>query len=184
MSDDEYDMMYSDDDAGSGEAKSGGGSGDGSQPDPEAELENKYFEAKEAYEEKKEKGLKAFQEVLDLAVKNGESTDVEKPWGFKALKRIIKINHELNRPEEVKKQYARMLKDYLPVLVSQEKALNNLLDALSDSKVIKDLYDMTLEAFEKKGNKKACLRLELRLAKVLFQKKDFETLEKVSVLRV
>jgi hypothetical protein len=69
------------------------------------------------------------------------------------LKRIIKINHELNKPEEVKKQYARMLKDYLPVLISQEKALNNLLDALSDSKVIKDLYDMTLEAFDKKGNK-------------------------------
>jgi plasmid maintenance system killer protein len=69
------------------------------------------------------------------------------------LKRIVKINHELNRPEEVKKQYGRLLKDYLSVLVTQEKALNNLLDALSDSKVIKDLYDMTLEAFEKKGNK-------------------------------
>jgi hypothetical protein len=44
MSDEEYDMMYSDE--GSGGGKSGADSDEGSQPDPEAELENKYFEAK------------------------------------------------------------------------------------------------------------------------------------------
>jgi hypothetical protein len=97
MSDDDYDIMYSDGDGGSGDAQSGG-SGGGSQPDPEAELENKYFEAKgrffnfllitlfkflfclETYEENKEKGLKGFHEVLDIAVKMGEGTDAEKPW--------------------------------------------------------------------------------------------------------
>jgi hypothetical protein len=34
----------------------------------------------ETYEENKEKGLKKFHEVLELAVKNGEETDAEKPW--------------------------------------------------------------------------------------------------------
>jgi hypothetical protein len=34
----------------------------------------------EAYEENKEKGLKAFREVLDMAVKIGEGNEAEKPW--------------------------------------------------------------------------------------------------------
>ena len=73
--------------------------------------------------------------------------------GFKALKRIIKLNHQLKKHDKVKEKYQRMLKDFSAVLVSQEKALNNLLDAIAESPHIKDFYDTTLESFEKNGNK-------------------------------
>eukprot|EP00029_Vermamoeba_vermiformis_P005475 TRINITY_DN1913_c0_g1_i1.p1 TRINITY_DN1913_c0_g1~~TRINITY_DN1913_c0_g1_i1.p1 ORF type:complete len:464 (-),score=167.38 TRINITY_DN1913_c0_g1_i1:147-1487(-) len=172
-------MYDSEGDADIGGSDNGSDNASGSEDeDPEVEVENKYFEAKELAEEDPREGLTAFEEVLDLASKLKKKDDEEKNWGFKALKRIIKLNHQLKKHDKVKEKYQRMLKDFSAVLVSQEKALNNLLDAIAESPHIKDLYDLTLESFEKNGNKKACLRLELRLTKVLAQKKDFVTLEK------
>lgn len=75
------------------------------------------------------------------------------------MKRIIKLNHQLKKHDKVKEKYQRMLKDFSAVLVSQEKALNNLLDAIAESPHIKDLYDLTLESFEKNGNKVICFKL-------------------------
>jgi len=84
--------------------------------------------------------------------------------------------------------------------MENEKGLNSLLDFLGTSPDIKEYYDLTLSQLEKNGNKarftfeysallinlwtftclqKAMLRLELRLAKVLFDNKDYVTLEKV-----
>jgi len=139
--------------------------------DPEVQVENKYFEAKDTATEDKKKGLKAFEEVLELDKKKSQ-------WGFKALKRLCKLNFSLGKHVEVKKRFNSLLKDYTVLLMENEKAINNLLDFLAGSPDIKEYYDLTLMQLEKNGNKKACLRLELKLAKVLFDNKDFVTLEK------
>ena len=59
-----------------------------------------------------------------------------------------------------------------------EKATNSLLEFLSDSPVLKDLYEATLKTLKEAKNEKAYLRLELRMAKMLYESKDFKALEK------
>jgi hypothetical protein len=73
--------------------------------------------------------------------------------GFKALKRLCKLNFTLKRHAEVKKRFTSLLKDYTQLLMENEKAINNLLDFLSGSPDIKEYYDMTLQQLEKNGNK-------------------------------
>lgn len=66
---------------------------------------------------------------------------------------MCKINHALGRNDEVKKLYLKLLKEYSALLMENEKSINNLLDYLSSSIHIKDLYDETLAQLEKNGNK-------------------------------
>lgn len=139
--------------------------------DLEVQTENKYFEAKDIAAEDPKAGLEAFAEVLEL--------DADKTqWGFKALKRLCKLNFQLKKHDAVKKRFRELLKEYTQLLMENEKAINNLLEFLAQSPDIKELYDLTLAQLEKNGNKKASLRLELKLAKVLFENKDFDALEK------
>lgn len=81
--------------------------------------------------------------------------------GFKSLKRMCKINHTLGRSEQVKKLYLRLLTNYSSLLMENEKSINNLLDFLSSSLFIKELYDCTLDRLEKNGNK-VCLWVLLK----------------------
>jgi len=154
--DDDYDddMDYEDDD-----------------DDPSVRAENQYFEAKDIAIDDPEEGLNAFYIVLELEPTKGI-------WGFKSIKRMCKINHKLGRHDVVKELYTKLLNEYSSLLMENEKSINNLLDFISSSPNIKELYDMTLNQLEKNGNKKAMLRLELKLAKVLFDSRDFATLEK------
>lgn len=162
MSDYDDDMMYDSDVEEDAEPED---------DDPAVQVENKYFEAKDVAAENLKEGLTAFEEVLEL--------DEEKSqWGFKALKRLCKINFQLKKHKDVKKRFQQLLKEYTQLLMENEKAINNLLEFLAASPDIKELYDMTLAQLEKNGNKKASLRLELKLAKVLFENKDFDALER------
>eukprot|EP01121_Diplochlamys_sp_Union-15-3_P018783 TRINITY_DN6910_c0_g1_i1.p1 TRINITY_DN6910_c0_g1~~TRINITY_DN6910_c0_g1_i1.p1 ORF type:complete len:460 (-),score=96.22 TRINITY_DN6910_c0_g1_i1:31-1380(-) len=175
MSDD--DMMY---DSGNEDpyeySGQSGGTGSGGSNDPSVLVENKYFEAKDIAENDLKSGLKAFEEVLELEKDLEDSAKGN--WGFKALKRIVKINYQLKNYEKTKETYEKLVTQYSDLLVENEKAMNNLLDFIANAPIIKELFDFTLAVLNKKGNKKACLRLELRLAKVLLQRKDFSTLEK------
>lgn len=164
MSDfDDDDMLYDSDPGSVGEVAD--------EDDPAVRAENRYFEAKDLAADSAEEGLEAFEDVLTLEEKPGN-------WGFKALKRIIKIQFGLNRHEDVRKNFTKWLQDYSSLLMEKEKAVNSLLEYLQSSPNIQDFYNQTMERLEKNGNKKAVLRLELRLAKVLFDKKDFAVLEK------
>lgn len=164
MSDfDDDDMLY-DSDAGSmGEVAD--------EDDPAVRAENRYFEAKDLAADNPEEGLEAFEDVLTIE---------ESPsnWGFKALKRIIKIQFTLAKHADVKTNFSKWLQNYSSLLMENEKAVNSLLEYLNNSPNIQDFYNQTMDRLEKNGNKKAVLRLELRLAKVLFDRKDFTVLEK------
>ena len=63
-------------------------------------------------------------------------------------------------------------------LNESEKALNSLLDFLKEHPAITDLYGATLATFRADRNEKACLRLELKLAKVLYQRGEYAALER------
>lgn len=66
---------------------------------------------------------------------------------------MCKINHTLGKHDVVKELYTKLLNEYSSLLMENEKSINNLLDFLSSSPNIKELYDMTLNQLEKNGNK-------------------------------
>jgi COP9 signalosome complex subunit 2 len=159
---------------GSENMKSGGNASE--EEDPEIILENQYLEAKDMMDEKKntEDSLHEFEKVLN---KEFENTGKRGKWGFKSLKWIIKINHTLMRNNDVMTKFVMLLDNYASMLVENERAMNKLFDHVAESPIIKELFKITLQKLEDSGNKKASLRLELRLAKVLLKRQDFSELD-------
>lgn len=128
MSDEsDYEFDYSDEDD---EMDGGGGDGDG---DLHVQIENQYYAAKQHLEEEppaREAALDALAQVLTL---QQERTD----WGFKALKRIVKLQFELGRHDYAMRQYEELLA-YTKSDVTRnvgEKGINSILDFVSTSKV-------------------------------------------------
>jgi len=124
--------------------------------------------------ENKEDSLKEFEKVLNLEF---EKTGVHGKWGFKSLKWMIKINYSLGRNGEVNVKFTMLLDSYAHLLVENERAMNKLFDHISESPSIKELFQQTLRKLDEIGNKKASLRLELRLAKVLLKRQEFEEMD-------
>lgn len=71
---------------------------------------------------------------------------------------MCKINHTLGKHDAVKELYTKLLTEYSHLLIENEKSINNLLDFVSSSPNIKELYDMTLKQLEKNGNKVSLIR--------------------------
>lgn len=147
--------------------------------DPEVLIENQYFEAKDIAEDDKAEGVVAFQTVLDMEQEKCK-------WGFKSLKRMCKLSFQLQKYDDVVKYYKIMLTytKNAVTLNESEKAINSLLDFLKEHPNITELYDLTLATFRADKNAKACVRLELKLAKVLFSLSKFTELQRtLAVLR-
>lgn len=124
-------------------------------------------------------GLEAFEEVLTIEESPGPwyvlqfakmlawCTSLPMPFpgipvtdrllcryrGFKALKRIIKIQFSLGKHAEVRTNFTKWLTDYSALLMENEKAVNSLLEYLQSSPNIQDFYTQTMERLEKTGNK-------------------------------
>jgi COP9 signalosome complex subunit 2 len=137
------------------------------------EIENQYYEAKELARDNLESALECFQTIILTEETKGK-------WGFKSLKRIVKINHQLGRPEDVFEKYKELMTytDKAVTMNEAEKSINSLIDFLSSSPVINKIYELTLQAFKTAKNEKALLRLQLRVAKALLESKDYSNLEK------
>jgi COP9 signalosome complex subunit 2 len=126
MSDDEeeYEFDYSDED----EDMDMDGEGD-----LHVQIENQYYAAKQYLESEppqREAALAALSQVLTMQV---DKTD----WGFKALKRIVKLHFELGQHDEAMRQYEELL-GYTKSDVTRnvgEKGINSILDFVSTSKV-------------------------------------------------
>ncbi|KUF78818.1 COP9 signalosome complex subunit 2 [Phytophthora nicotianae] len=122
MSDDEeeYDFDYSDEDE------------DMEDVEAAVQIENAYYSAKQLLEgepPRREEALGALAQVLEL---QNEQTD----WGFKALKRIVKLLFELQRHDEAMRRYEELL-GYTKTAVTRnvgEKGINSILDFVSTSK--------------------------------------------------
>ncbi|GMF19043.1 unnamed protein product [Phytophthora lilii] len=94
--DEEYDFDYSDEDEDMEDAEAA---------DLHVQIENAYYSAKQLLEggaPRRREALAALQQVLALQT---EQTD----WGFKALKRTVKLLFELQRHDEAMRRYEELL---------------------------------------------------------------------------
>eukprot|EP01129_Flabellula_baltica_P016769 TRINITY_DN9098_c0_g1_i1.p1 TRINITY_DN9098_c0_g1~~TRINITY_DN9098_c0_g1_i1.p1 ORF type:complete len:477 (+),score=128.68 TRINITY_DN9098_c0_g1_i1:23-1453(+) len=140
--------------------------------DPEIKIENMFLEAKDSVEDAGDKKacIADFEKIVTF---EKDEFDEQGKWGFKALKWIVKINHNIGEQEKSYEAFMRIINNYSHLLVEHERAINKLFDHISSSSHIKEMYQKTLEKLESIGNKKASLRLEIKLAKVLLKKKDY-----------
>ncbi|KAL7423214.1 hypothetical protein Q5752_002514 [Cryptotrichosporon argae] len=177
--DEEYDFDYDDDDDNMDEAAD--------------DVENQYYKAKSLKEDDTEAALAAFRTLVDNQSEKGE-------WGFRALKQMTKMNYLfLNRPVEALKTYRELL-GYTKSHVTRnyaEKSINNILDyvgcegkhAAISPKVsldtLEEFYDMTRTACEEAKNERLSTKCNLKLAKVLLDRKEYARLQSIIVaLRV
>eukprot|EP01100_Stratorugosa_tubuloviscum_P001467 TRINITY_DN1327_c0_g1_i1.p1 TRINITY_DN1327_c0_g1~~TRINITY_DN1327_c0_g1_i1.p1 ORF type:complete len:440 (-),score=208.05 TRINITY_DN1327_c0_g1_i1:152-1471(-) len=165
MSDDEFDMYASGDDDFIGESE---------QDDPTVELENLYYEAKEQMNSDPGEALATLGNIILIEQEKGS-------WGFKAVKSSIKLLNTLNRFDEMKEKFAELM-TYTKKAVTtnqSEKAINNLLDLVAKAPNISEIYELVLNGLKDTNNQRVYLRLQLRMAKVLQEKKDYPKLARL-----
>ncbi|KAH8762104.1 COP9 signalosome complex subunit 2 [Diaporthe sp. PMI_573] len=165
-SDEEYDFEYDDDDDNEN-------SGD-------VDIENKYYNAKQLKVTDPEDAIKEFLEVPGLEQEKGD-------WGFKGLKQAIKLEFKLQHYDEAIKHYAELL-TYVKSAVTRnysEKSINNMLDYIeksSDAKgavqCMEKFYSLTLECFQTTNNERLWLKTNIKLAKLLLDRKEYLSVNK------
>ncbi|KAG7398905.1 COP9 signalosome complex subunit 2 [Phytophthora boehmeriae] len=172
MSDDEeeYDFDYSDEDEEMEDVEA----------DLVVQIENQYYSAKQLLEQEppeREDALKELGRVLEL---QSEQTD----WGFKALKRIVKLLFELQRHDESMRRYEELL-GYTKSAVTRnvgEKGINSILDFVSTSKnweILQQFYETTLETLKEARNERLWFKTSVKLGNLLYEIGDFSRLSKI-----
>jgi len=143
-----------------------------------AEIENEYYIAKSNIEEDAEEALKGFKSVVKL--QSGEKGK----WGFKSLKRMVKLLFTMKRYKEMLEAYKEQL-TYTKSAVTRnvsEKAINKLLDFVSTSdnwELLLQVYETTLESLRDANNEKLWFTSNRRLGEVCYQMQDYGRLGKI-----
>uniref|UniRef100_A0AAV1VNE5 PCI domain-containing protein n=1 Tax=Peronospora matthiolae TaxID=2874970 RepID=A0AAV1VNE5_9STRA len=170
-SEEEYDFDYSDEDEEMEDAETA---------DRHVQIENAYYASKQLLEggsPEREAALEALEKVLEL---QGEQTD----WGFKALKRTVKLLFELGRHDEALQQYEELL-GYTKTAVTRnvgEKGINSILDYVSTSKnweILQRFYETTLETLKEARNERLWFKTSVKLGNLLYEIGDFSRLSKI-----
>lgn len=161
--DEEYDFDYEDDD----------------QEDVDADMENKYYQAKNYKTENPEKALLEWRSIIEAENPKGE-------WGFKALKQSTKLNFHRGKYQEALQTYTELL-DYCQTAVTRnaaEKSINGILDYVSaaqelDTSSMQQWYEITQKALQAVKNDRLNVKIDLKLAKIWMDRKEYNRLEKV-----
>lgn len=157
----DYDFDYESDEAGS---------------EGDADLENQYYNAKGLKESDPTAAIKGFQEVIDNEPTKGE-------WGFKAHKQTLKVLFKQGRFSDMHATY-RSLLTYIKSAVTRnysEKSINSILDyvsAASDSDLLLQFYETTLEALQEAKNDRLWFKTNLKLGKMFLDREDYGKLAK------
>eukprot|EP01105_Mastigella_eilhardi_P007480 TRINITY_DN18915_c0_g1_i1.p1 TRINITY_DN18915_c0_g1~~TRINITY_DN18915_c0_g1_i1.p1 ORF type:complete len:469 (+),score=165.03 TRINITY_DN18915_c0_g1_i1:71-1408(+) len=172
MVDDDDDMNFDEDDNG----EEGGNDEDDDKITPETA----YYNAKSSVEDSIKEALEQFQTVLDL-----ERDEYGKgEWGFKALKKMIKIYLQKGDHRKVVALFKELL-TYIKSAVSSnlsEKGVNTIVDLVSTSgnvELSQQMFEMASAALMEAKNTRVWFRVNLKLANILFDAKQFD---KLSVL--
>jgi COP9 signalosome complex subunit 2 len=175
MSDDD-DMMYDED---YDDVDDDGGDDGGEDAESEGvEIENQYYNSKALIEDSIPDAIKSYEKVVDL--ENGEKGE----WGFKALKKIVKLNFKTGKFEGMVSKY-RLFLTYIKSAVTSnysEKGINSVLDLVSSSPdldLIQQVYDITLRSLLEAKNERVWFRTNLKFAKLLFEKEEYNRLAKI-----
>ncbi|CAH0473114.1 unnamed protein product [Peronospora belbahrii] len=153
-SEDEYDFDYSDEDEDMEDAETA---------DLHVQIENAYYLAKQLLENEppeREAALGALEQVLQL---QSEQTD----WGFKALKRTVKLLFEMQRHDEAMRRYDELL-GYTKTAVTR----NNW-------EILQRFYETTLETLKEARNERLWFKTSVKLGNLLYEIGDFSRLSKI-----
>ncbi|KYQ91723.1 proteasome component region PCI domain-containing protein [Tieghemostelium lacteum] len=172
MSDD--DMMYDDDDEYLDDDEQNEEEEEG------VEIENQYYNSKGLIEDSIPDAIKSYEKVIDL--EEGEKSE----WGFKALKKITKLNFQIQKYEAMIERYRQFLTYTKSAVTSNysEKGINSILDLVStnptlDLDLVQKIYDLTLKTLLEAKNERVWFRTNLKLAKLLFEKEEYGRLGKI-----
>lgn len=174
MSDDDMDMMYDEDEEDMQEDEEENEEDD---EDPSVKIENEYYNAKGTIEEDEAAAVEGFENVVKLETEKGE-------WGFKALKKLIKLYFNKGDNKKVVDRFAKFMEYTKSAVTSNyaEKGINSVLDTVSTSKdlpLVEEVYTTCLSALKKFNNERVWFRTNLRLGKLLFDHEEHGKLAKI-----
>jgi COP9 signalosome complex subunit 2 len=153
------------------------GSGD---EEEEETAENTYYNAKGVVEENPKEALTLLAKVLELEKQEGPKGE----WGFKALKKLCKINFQQKNYAKVHDHFKTLL-TYVKSAVSanlSEKALNSILDLIGtsgDFAFMARMYESASTVLLETKNTRLWFRVNLKLAQILFDTQGYEKLRGV-----
>ncbi|KAI0173715.1 COP9 signalosome complex subunit 2 [Pestalotiopsis sp. NC0098] len=160
--DEQYDFEYEDDD----EEESG-----------DVDIENKYYNAKQMKGSEPEDAITEFLGIPELESEKGD-------WGFKGLKQAIKLEFRLGKYDDAVEHYTELL-TYVKSAVTRnysEKSITNMLDFVEKEagneqaqKCLEKFYSLTLDCFQSTNNERLWLKTNIKLAKLLLDRKDYLT---------
>ena len=147
-------------------------------------LENSYYAAK---------GLGGLASIgLLQAVVDTENLLERGDWGFRSLKQMIKMSFRASPASQSNAclqnvlNYYRILLEYTDTAVAKnysEKSLNNMLDFMgastNDFEFLEKIYVMTLERLKITKNDRLWTKTNLKLAKLLLDRRQFSRLTKI-----
>ncbi|CAI4211251.1 unnamed protein product [Parascedosporium putredinis] len=164
-SDEDYDFEYEDDE----DEDSG-----------DVDIENKYYNAKQIKQSDPDEAIAEFLAIPGLEETKGE-------WGFKGLKQAIKLEFHHGKYAKVVEHYAELL-TYVKSAVTRnysEKSVNNMLDFIEkgaqddeSAKCVEQVYSLTLDSFQNSNNERLWLKTNIKLAKLLLDRKDYSSVAK------
>ncbi|KAK7751127.1 COP9/signalosome complex subunit Csn2 [Diatrype stigma] len=156
----QYDFEYEDDD----DEDSG-----------DVDIENKYYNAKQMKSSDPEDAIEEFLGIPPLESEKGD-------WGFKGLKQAIKLEFRLERYDKAVEHFTELL-TYVKSAVTRnysEKSINNMLDYIEKEagseeaqKCMERFYSLTLSCFHNTNNERLWLKTNIKLAKLLLDRKDY-----------
>ncbi|KAM7220602.1 COP9 signalosome complex subunit 2 [Rhypophila decipiens] len=165
-SDEEYDFEYDEDED---DDESG-----------DVDIENKYYSAKQMKRSDPDEAIVEFLGIPPLEQEKGE-------WGFKGLKQAIKLEFKLRRYDKAIEHYQELL-TYVKSAVTRnysEKSIDNMLNFIekgSDDpgagECIERFYSSTLECFQSTNNERLWLKTNIKLARLLLDRKDYYNVAK------
>ncbi|KAK6222650.1 COP9/signalosome complex subunit Csn2 [Pestalotiopsis sp. IQ-011] len=160
--DEQYDFEYEDDD----DEESG-----------DVDIENKYYNAKQMKGSEPEDAITEFLGIPELESEKGD-------WGFKGLKQAIKLEFRLGKYDDAVEHYTELL-TYVKSAVTRnysEKSITNMLDFVEKEagneqaqKCLEKFYSLTLDCFQSTNNERLWLKTNIKLAKLLLDRKDYLT---------
>jgi COP9 signalosome complex subunit 2 len=160
--DDEYEFEYEDADE---------------DMDEDMDIENEYYGAKSIMDSDPDAALAAFQKVVAMEPEKGK-------WGFKALKRTVKILARLGRLQEAVQRFGEML-TYTKTAVTRndsEKALNSIMDylaACSAQPILHEIYGMILQSLEGSKNERLWFATLQRSGRLAFDTGDYARVNRI-----
>jgi len=148
--------------------------------DDSVAVENQYFTSKDLMDENINKAISGFERVLEMEKElNGERGE----WSFKALKRLVKLEFTRGNFDKVTEHYTLLLKCSSFLTPDQLfRGINKVLDLVSNSEstdLILKLYDKSLNSMKAAKNESTWFKTKYKLAKLLFDKKEWNKLTKI-----